>query len=311
MIRSMLRSTGPMLLVCLLLLSACEEDVVPVLGTDQAYTLYGFFNPMSDTQSVRVFPVEGQLEQTRPEPIDAQVVSTDVQSGEQLVWRDSVVQYGSGNYGHVFLHPTRVDFERTYRLEVTRSDGVVTEVETMVPPLSEAEISEASSVLGSLLVFVLWKKAPRLLNIVVRYFSNAGVEVVEYERQYETQADGQLVTLQFRRDTSPIFLRADEANITQVRLHKVEMEVTVANEEWMPPGDIFDPELLVEPGTFSNVENGFGFYGAGYPITVCWLPSDELQLARGFTVDSLTVNKCPEENDGISKKIIERAEPNE
>ena len=53
------------------LLWGCEEDVVSVLGTGRAFTMYGVLNPEVDTQFVRVFPIEGILVQTEPIPLAA------------------------------------------------------------------------------------------------------------------------------------------------------------------------------------------------------------------------------------------------
>jgi hypothetical protein len=40
------------------------------------------------------------------------------------------------------------------------------------------------------------------------------------------------------------------------------LQIRVLDENWDPPEGIFDPEILAQPGTLSNVENGFGFFGS-------------------------------------------------
>src|SRR5690606_16740197 len=63
----------------------------------------------------------------------------------------------------------------------------------------------------------------------------------------------------------------------------LDMIPEVANPAWNPPGGEFSPDLLVEPGTFDNVENGFGFFGSAYrqvhryPVAPC------LRLIVGFS----------------------------
>ncbi|MCH8962583.1 MAG: DUF4249 family protein [Bacteroidetes bacterium] len=128
---------GAVLLLTVALTTGCEESVNPVLGTERAFTLYGFFNPRADTQAVRIFAIEGRLELTRPEPLDAEVASMDLQMSQQQAWQDSVVQYESGRYGHVYWSEFRAEFEHRYRLEAVRSDGATAQVEVTVPPLSE------------------------------------------------------------------------------------------------------------------------------------------------------------------------------
>ena len=54
--------TAAALAVVLVASAGCEEGVDAVLESTQPFTLYGFFNPRSDTQAVRVFPIEPILE---------------------------------------------------------------------------------------------------------------------------------------------------------------------------------------------------------------------------------------------------------
>ena len=50
-------------------------------------------------------------------------------------------------------------------------------------------------------------------------------------------------------------------------LRRIEFRLLVASEDWDPPGGTFDPDVLVQPGAFSNVESGFGFFGGGFTIS--------------------------------------------
>ena len=73
-----------------------------------------------------------------------------------------------------------------------------------------------------------------------------------------------------------------------------EYTVFVASRGWRPPST--DPDALVEPGAFSNVESGLGFVGAGYTAAVRWLPSTAAIAAAGFAVGddpaaALTINE--------------------
>jgi hypothetical protein len=44
-------------------------------------------------------------------------------------------------------------------------------------------------------------------------------------------------------------------------LHAILLQVRVLDANWDPPRGIFDPELLAQPGSLSNVVNGNGFWG--------------------------------------------------
>lgn len=264
--------------------TACEESVSPVLGTDEDFTLWGLFNPTVDIQAVRVFLIEGRLELEKPEPLQATVFSTDLNTGEQLEWVDSLVQYPSRRYGHVFWAPFRAEYEHDYQLRIQSEGGVLAHVTVEVPPFSEAEVLEVDTQQHELITPVLWRRAPNLINILLRYGSNAGTVEVEYGIEQETTEEGQLVYVRFREDTRIIFDLARLNGIDRVILGYVEMEVMVTNKEWVPPGGVFDAEVFVEPRTFSNVVDGFGFVGAGYRAKNRWLPPNGVLRAAGFYV---------------------------
>ncbi len=53
-------------------------------------------------------------------------------------------------------------------------------------------------------------------------------------------------------------------------LYNVGMKLSVTSDDWRPPGGVFDPDVLIQPGTFSNVENGFGFWGSVAQLDAEW-----------------------------------------
>lgn len=272
---------GSLLLLAIGLM-ACEEAIIPPTRTDAVFTVYGLFNPLSDTQAVRVYTVDHLLEITKPEPIDAVVTSVDLTTGETRVWEDSLVKFIRGTYGHIFYSPFTAEFEHRYRIDVDRSDGAHVEVTTTVPPLSEPEVSDPDPDIFELITTVLWPDAPNLIDIKVIYNSNVGITKWNYGDTSERVPGGRVVKVQFRRDTRDIFFEAIRAGINPVRLHSVEILAVVTNAEWVPPDGRFDPEVLVEPGTLTNVEGGFGFVGAGYETKIIWIPSDEVLDVAGF-----------------------------
>ncbi len=65
-------------------------------------------------------------------------------------------------------------------------------------------------------------------------------------------------------------------------LDEITLSIHVANQEWRSPTGTFDPNFLVEPGTLSNIENGFGLFGAGFIETISWSPPLTMQVRAGF-----------------------------
>lgn len=266
-------------------LSACEESVDAVLKTELPFTLYGYFNPLADTQAVRLFTIDGVLEQTEPEPIDATVSANELETGIEFAFRDSIVQYASGMWGHVFWSEFRPSHELTYRIEARRSDGLVSVGQSTVPPLASPEVGETDLSDFLLPVPILWRNAPNLIDIVAVYFTSGGSAVVEYGVEQTEHTDGRLIELQLRRDTREVLFNAIRLGLDVVTLDSIAVRVVITNAGWSPPDGAFDPNVLVEPGTFSNVENGFGFIGAGYPLEHVFAPSDAVRRAAGFDVE--------------------------
>lgn len=266
-------------------LVGCEESVDPILGTDRAYSVYGFLNPRADTQAVRVFPIEGRLERTRPEPLDAAVTSEALDTEARTVWEDTLILYQSplyaDTYGHVFFARLGVEHEQSYRVTVTRSDGVTAAAEVTVPPLATPTVRPTIAEGFSIRIPVFWARAPRLNQIEVAYQLTVDGRATEVVIPYapsaqQPEAGGVVMDVQFRDDALTIRRTVNSGLGGRIVLLSIEQRVLVSNAEWEPPGGVYDPDVLVQPGLFSNVEEGFGFLGAGYPDTTSWEPDSTL-----------------------------------
>ncbi|RMF61665.1 MAG: hypothetical protein D6746_05255 [Bacteroidetes bacterium] len=281
---------APLLLVLLLLTGGCEEDVVAVLGTDRPFTLFGVLTPQSDTQWVRVFPIEDVLEPGRPGPLDARFRAIDLTDGLATTWRDSLIQEANGQYAHVFFAPFAAAFGHTYRLEVTRSDDARTEVVVTVPPASELVLPDVSISTPPLFPIRLVGDVPNLIRIEVVYtfLVRTTREILRdkatfsYQGQQRRTVEGWLIELNTARDTQRILsllretTQLDPRNL--IKIIEIRIRFIAASAEWNPPGGVFDPEVLVQPGTMSNVQHGFGFVGAGYRLEARWSPLDTLLI---------------------------------
>jgi len=278
----------PAAALLLLLLSACEEDVVAVLGTDLPYSMYGALTPQADTQWVRVFPIEGRLEPAPPGLLDARVTSTDLATGDVRVWMDSLIQETDGQYAHVFWSAFLTPFERTYRLEAERSDGARAHVEVTVPPASTLELPARTDLAPAFLPVFVRGEVPNLIRVEVtyryRYRTPLGIEIGEttlaYDQEKRRVQGGWIIDVTPRSDLLQL-QRLIEQGITVdpaigLKLARVTIRLIVANAAWDPPGGVFDADVLVQPGTLSNVENGFGFVGAGYRLSDTWIPLDTI-----------------------------------
>jgi len=275
---------GVFFFLALLLLMGCEEGITSLELEDNAFSIYGVINPLEEVQALRVFQIDELLELTRPEPIDANVQSTDLNTGEMVAWQDSLVRFSNGKYGHVFWAPFQAQHEHEYRLEVIRSDGVNAKVVTLVPPLSTPEIHEYDSDGFFVTLQILWRRAPHLIDIKVGYHTNVGFFDINYNLQQTKVDGGQIVTIDFREDIKPIFRAAFAGGLGKPVLFRMDMRVVVTDENWDPPGGVFDANVFSEPGTFSNVVDGFGFVGSGYAADISWIPPVGILRQLGFSV---------------------------
>lgn len=305
-----------------LLVGGCEATVDPGPGPDRPFTLYGYFDAGSDVQAVRVIPIAETLVPETREPIDARVVSTDLGTGAEVVWRDSVVTFASGAVGHVYTAPFRARFGSAYRLTVTRSDGLASVVETQMPPEATVEeqparrdttIRESGGMpadttirIDPSITFDIRGAIPRLLDVQAEYrvavsaadedgivlsipYGSSGDTDSSTSGLVQQTAEGWRITMRLEQDVVPLkteLLRLGLIDRRSEPIYFLDARLTMlaVGEEWVSPTGVFDSEALVEPGTFSNVQNGFGFVGAGYPITPALQAPDDVIEAAGFII---------------------------
>lgn len=268
----------------LVTLSGCDEIVDPPNEIEAYYTLWGAFDPEATTQAIRVVPISDTISTGSPTPIDATVYSVDLTSGAETMWRDSLIEFSNGSYGHVFLSDFQPAYGSRHRLFVERSDGVTTEATLRVPPRVEPILQEPIDLPGDVGYPVLWPGAPQLNNISVSYFlEDGGCNTLTLETEFQGEADpfefGWTTTQRLEEDAGPILQELDARPHAVLR---ITLRAEVAGSDWRPPGGTFDPEVIIEPGTFSNVERGFGFVGAAYTVSVHWSPTGFELTRAGF-----------------------------
>ena len=286
------------LLACLLALG-CAESVETRVEIDRPFSVFGLINPKADTNAIRVFEIESEIRLVRPDPIDAVVTTTLMQTGDTQAWQDSVIQLADGDYRHVFWAEFSASAGETYRLEVTRSDGETTWAETTVPPPVTLEVLEPDTLIAreALQPIFIRGGPPTLPRIDVEYIVvgfRAGGSVpifkpvtFNYAGKPTQQSGGWLLEIDLIEDFKVIFQVFDtDAEVTTeiIDLREIRVRVHVGDENWVSPIGVFDAEFLVEPGTFSNIENGFGFFGSAYIESTTFRPPLTLIRRAGFYV---------------------------
>ncbi|MDX1546823.1 MAG: hypothetical protein R3247_07545, partial [Rhodothermales bacterium] len=278
----MTRPAALLLPLALVLGLACGDTGVDPFDNDGRYfTVYGYLDVLETEHAVRVVPVT-RIPQRITDPLDpeaaldAVVTSTDLTTGEVIRWRHTLERLADGTYGHVFRAAFLVQPGRRYRLEVARSDGKTASAETDVPIIGDAahfdlapvEFSPDSTVVTQEVympgVASPWRiEAVYLLTNQVRDEGTLnGRFFVPYGRAGERTADGGWrLQLTISEDQIPVreelaeFRRQGVYDSTAaVILESMGVQIRMLDANWDPPEGIFDPEVLAQPGAFSNVE---------------------------------------------------------
>lgn len=284
---------------CCLTLLGCEEAVEPFTNTDRHFSVFGFLDPASDVQYLRVTPIRQLVDPPPPGPIDAQVTVTELETGRTIAWEDSVIIFEDGTAGHVFRGRFRPLHSYTYRLEVRRSDGITTSAETHVPAFLQATVNPPStSTLGNGVVRVRQEVAWQGIDFrpfrVQVWYRFSGTQPgsafrdvpVTYSADNLGRFDSDVWRVNVDLTEDQNFLREEFGvpgnEAFPFTLYGVGMQVTVPDAQWRPPGGVFDPEILIQPGTLSNVQNGFGFFGSVAQLNTEWTLSQETARLLGY-----------------------------
>lgn len=123
-----------------LLMSACDQSFAPIAESDSHFSIFGYLDVSAQTQWFRVMPMR-PLILTSSEPLDAVIALEQVESGHTVLLRDSVMAFHDRNseiatepvFVHNFWTDHPVEPGATYRLIVTRYDGVVSEAMMVTP----------------------------------------------------------------------------------------------------------------------------------------------------------------------------------
>ena len=294
--RAFVRFATLAVLVALVPLSGCEEAVGTPPDLDAAYTLWGAFDPTADSQSVRVIPITRTIGGSRPDPLDVVVTSVDLATGAETAWRDSVIAFDDGTFGHVYFADLRPAFESRHVFRVVDADGETSAL-VSVPPLVEPRRRPAE--LGVTTSYpTIWTGAPQLNRVraafdVVNNLCGRRTSVMDVPPVRAQPVEfGWQVVLPFSEMAHNLLaeeIRLYPPELGQRRalsVEKITLMAEVASEDWRPPGGVFDREVLVEPSLLTNVRRGFGLVGAAYPVSLSWVPTPNEVARTELVVDA-------------------------
>jgi len=276
------------------LFTGCDStEIDPFQNDGRYFSVYGFLNDVDNRQAVRVVPVRRSPERIGAphDPhadIDARVTTTDTLTGQVVHWNHVLTQLSDGTYGHVFRANINILAGRTYRLDVVREDGRSASAMTTVPAVLSTRALPAEPVaLSDTTIFqdIFLPGIHSPWNVrVVYYFPDRAPMRIDYGRPGEAvEGEGWSFRVDFHRDVALMLEAFQTATVSEIEWDAMGVELLALDRNWDPPGDVFDPEILAQPSSLSNVENGYGYFGSTALFQDSWPNSGALDALFGFS----------------------------
>jgi len=267
-------------LLSLVLVIGCDDSVSPSIGEERPYTIFGYLDPTTSTQLLRVIPIAETITDVDLVNLDAEVRTIHEESGAVTVWRQVPVEFSDSTEGIIYSAEFTPEYEETYRLEVESQSGEISRAQTTIP--NEVNISLlTTSTLFRPGIFIEGE-LPNLVQAGILYdavalqpaiSTQSDIRVpilVSYRGEQDRSDGGWEIRANLRDDFEQVRQAMDGVCLTTpfITIRGADFRAFVGDETWVPPGNAadFDEGLLVQPGTFSNIENGFGFFGSGYNV---------------------------------------------
>lgn len=265
----------------------CDDTVTAILESNRKISMFATLDMNADTQFVRVIPIRETIDGF-VDPSQYALRSIDLDNGSEVEWEDSLITFADGSEGLVFFAPLRVFPGHTYRIEASGGNSnLVTSAETTIPQIPSVSIGPDSAERfvtpsGFFVISrqdVVWtglEREPLEIELWYRFLRTprSGFDDI----RFPFPPDGEMLgdQLSFNLDlAAQRFVIADSIDTRRTAFIGLGMRITILNTAFVPPGGVFDRELLVQPGTFSNVENGFGFIGTVGRFSTEWVLNED------------------------------------
>ena len=218
------------------------------------------------------------------------------------------LMFADSTFGHVFASNFRPVVGETYEIEVRRPDGAVSRARARVPHVNKPVVGAYRIQGDSVFQIVHWPgvtEAPAEILSVYRLDSDIFKPEIQipaapvfHTNEGRATDQGWEIEINLNNDVAdvrayivdnlPVYSNLptleDEANFP-LGLVDVRMRVTVRDSAWTFVSPDANISRIAQPGAISNVENGFGFFGALGTEVDTWLLEDpETLRIAGFNL---------------------------
>lgn len=122
----------------------CSDTFVPTVDDGRVFAIDGTLDGRVGTQRLRVQDLAAPIG-SEGDRQPARVTSTELASGVQTVWRDSLITLSDGTQDRLYLAPVAIRPGDVHRVVATRADGAESSVVVRLPNPRAAVTSEGGA----------------------------------------------------------------------------------------------------------------------------------------------------------------------
>lgn len=256
----------------LIVVAGCDTAVDPFQTSTNYFSIGGVIDASADTQFVRVTPLRRKVS-IPAEPLDAIVTTTDLVTGETVVWHDSLFTLHMGGVAHNVWSDFDFKPGRSYRFEVSAPEGRVSTAVVALPDTFPEIVIQIP--MGSPTATINVPDVEDLADLRIIFCGR------ESESASIQRVDIPLINRASRYQegfTTRVAAYDIAATAGLSRVYWIRILAMAAGPDW-PDFDQLDGETLALHDSYSNVENGVGFLGGVTSRLAYWpkfqTPGDE------------------------------------
>ncbi len=249
-----------------------------VPGEGHRFAVFGYLDTAADTQYVRVARVRSDATFSSDNDDPPLVTTTNLHTGETVVWADSLIRLENGSLGLVYFAGFDIQPSATYRLDVTDEGAEPTRAFTTVPGTNGIIAGTPHpNRFGDLEQTVLWGSIARARDAHVFYQVRTlptGVDTtiaISYVGLGERAPEGWIFGVTLERDYRLVRRFTESARgDTAIALLDLSMSIEAPSEEW----------TVTEEA--SNIENGTGFFASVGRFRESWSLDTTILQSIGY-----------------------------
>jgi len=248
-------------LMMVVLVSACANEIDPLTDEGQdMFAIHGYLDASADTQFVRIEALRATVLEPPATLEQIRVESMEVETGERIAWRDSLVTLVGGDEGVIFWAKFRPQAGQTYQLFMYRPGREGASARTTIPEPARLVVHPPTGQDRFVRQRVSLEDVVRPEHVRMRYevrnpdTGQTREVTVAYGNPTVESGNDWSVLVQLKIDHLIVLRELDKEEDDQtVGLRRLAISYYLQGPEWRNPADV------------SHLTNTTGFFGSvGY-----------------------------------------------